>query len=79
MSKLSHLNKVEFVSDFVEGDIVKFEVKSNAGQKVLEYSKIIKVRARIDNERTLLISYITENGRHVERSQIVELIRKGSV
>lgn len=75
-TKLVHLDKVEFTADYIDGDIIKFETKTKDGETLTEYSKIIKVKARIDDKNVLWLSYVTENGKHIEHAQIKELVKK---
>lgn len=78
MRKHVHGDKIEFTSDYVEGDIVKFEFTDKIGERKFEYSKIIKVKARLDESKTLMLSYVMENSKHIELSQIKEMVRRGS-
>lgn len=77
MKKLVYGDKVELTSDYVEGDIVKFECKDHPTQLAkIEYSKIIKVKARLSDDRILMLSYVMENNRHVELNQIKEMVKR---
>jgi len=76
MAKHVHGDTIEYTSDYVEGDIVKYEADNKLDMKSIEYSKIIKVKARLHNDKTLMLSYVMENGKHVELSAIKEMIKK---
>lgn len=77
MAKHVHGDKIEYTSDYIEGDVVKYETDTRGGGKIMEYSKIIKVKARLQDDKILTLSYVMENSKHVDLKDIKEMIKKG--
>jgi hypothetical protein len=80
--KLNHGDKIQFNSDYVEGDLVKYARVPKSGyrrESRTEYSRIKFVQASIDSENKLYLKYKLENGHVVEHIDILCVEKKATV
>lgn len=74
MAKHVHGDIIEYTSDFIEGDIIKYTIDEKVNH--YGYSKIIKVKAKLNEKNMLMLQYVLENSTLVDRNDIKEIIRK---
>ena len=72
---VSHMQRVRVDSEYGVGDIIKFNYSVGRQGDRVHYSKIIKVKARIEEDQ-VFVSYVTECGKHIEHKAITSLEKK---